>query len=204
VIVDDRDQSQEGGAFSWLRHGNARLLEWDAESLVAIGEHDGYLRLPDPVTHRRAVVRVGEQALLVVDRLEGREAHSAAQNWPLHPSGTVREHSPGRFDASFGGATRFLLALDATRSANVTHDRAGFWSRRLGVWEQAPRCRQVVSWTGVVYLAAVIAIGHADEVPPAVQLEETGGRLVAHTSVGGYERASTLRLAGAPAVDLAG
>ena len=72
VTVDDRDQSQQGGAFLWLRHGNARLLEWDAANLVAIGEHDGYLRLPDPVTHRRAVARIGERALLVVDRLEGR------------------------------------------------------------------------------------------------------------------------------------
>ena len=204
VTVDDRDQSQEGGAFSWLRHGDARLLEWDAESLVAIGEHDGYLRLPDPVTHRRAVVRVGEQALLVVDRLEGREAHSAAQNWPLHPSCTVHERSPGLFDASFGGAMHLLLAFDATRAATVTHDRAGFWSRRLGVWEPAPRCRQVVSWTGVVYLAALIVVGHADEVPPVVRLEESGGRLVAHTSVDGYERALALRLTGAPAVDLVG
>ena len=199
VTVDDRDQSQQGGAFIWLRQGNARLLEWDAGRLVAIAEHDGYRRLADPVTHRRAVARIGERALLVVDRLEGCDAHTAAQNWPLHPNATVAERSPGLLDASFGGDRHLLLGFAATRESTVTHDRAGLWSGRLGQWEPAPRCRQHVSWEGVVHLAALIVVGGFEEEPPAVRLEESGGQVVAHTTVDGYERALALRLTGAGA-----
>ncbi len=204
VTVDDRDQSQQGGAFIWLQQGNARLLEWDAGRLVAIAELDGYLRLPDPVTHRRAVARIGERALLVVDRLEGRETHSATQTWPLHPRCTVSERSAGLLDASFGGDRHLLLGFAATRESTVTHDRAGFWSRRLGQWEPAPRCTQVVTWDGVVHLAALIVVGDSEEVPPVVQLEESGGQVVAHTAVDGYERALALTLTGSPSVDPVG
>ena len=203
VTVDDRDQSQQGGAFIWLRQGNARLLEWDAERLVAIAEHDGYLRLADPVTHRRAVARIGERALLVVDRLEGRDVHTAAQNWPLHPNATVAERSPGLLEASFGGDRHLLLGFAATREATVIHDRDGLWSGRLGQWEPAPRCRQLVSWEGVVHLAALIVVSGFEETPPAVRLEESGRRVVAYTTVDGYERALALTLTGAGAPGVA-
>lgn len=202
VTVDDRDQSQQGGAFLWLRHGNARLLEWDDANLVATGEHDGYLRLPDPVTHRRAVARIGERALLVVDRLEGRSTHTAAQNWPLHPSCEVRERPDGVVEASFDDDRFLRIAFGATCEATATVDRAGSWSRRLEEWETAPRCRQTASFEGVVHLAAVIAMQRSEELAPALWLDEVDGRVVAHTTVDGHERAVTLALTGVPVVDL--
>jgi len=58
VRVDGVDQSVSGGNFLWVRHANARCtaleLNTDAERIVA--EHDGYLRLDDPVLHRREIV----------------------------------------------------------------------------------------------------------------------------------------------------
>jgi hypothetical protein len=56
--VDGVDQSQSGGNFMWIRKASARCSRWrpSAESDLFEGWHDGYLRLPDPVLHRRRVL----------------------------------------------------------------------------------------------------------------------------------------------------
>ncbi len=55
--VDGRNQSEMAGRFLWSSKANARLLRFeDSSGKVTIeAEHDGYKRLPEPVTHRRTV-----------------------------------------------------------------------------------------------------------------------------------------------------
>ncbi len=55
--VDGRNQSEIAGRFLWSSKANARLLRFDDSSgqVKIEAEHDGYERLPQPVTHRRAV-----------------------------------------------------------------------------------------------------------------------------------------------------
>jgi hypothetical protein len=55
--VDGMDQSQSGGNFMWLRKAEARCTLWwpSDERDVFEGWHDGYMQLPDPVTHRRRI-----------------------------------------------------------------------------------------------------------------------------------------------------
>ncbi len=57
VRVDGQDQSRSGGNFMWLRKAHADCSYWrsTAESDIFEGWHDGYARLPDPVTHRRHI-----------------------------------------------------------------------------------------------------------------------------------------------------
>ena len=87
VSVDDLDQSEQGGAFLWLQHGNARLLRVGRRTPSSPSRSTTAISgFADPVSHRRAVARIGERALLVVDRLEGAADHTAVQTWPLHPA----------------------------------------------------------------------------------------------------------------------
>ncbi len=202
VTVDDRDQSEQGGAFLWLRHGNARLLLWDPDRLVAVGEHDGYHQLPDPVEHRRALVRIGERAILVVDRLEGRLSHSAVQNWPLHPACTVRELATGVVEAMCGDDRAVRIALASTHPATTSIDQDGSWSRSLESWQEAPRCRLTASFTGVVHLAAVVGVGAPGDAVPVLRLEDCAGHVIAHVAAEGHERTVRMALAGEPEVDL--
>lgn len=83
VIVDEVDQSVSGGPFLWSEHAHARLLTVDLDSGVVVVEHDGYLRLPDPVQHRRGVLILEDGVTLVVDRLRSRGPHRFSQRWPL-------------------------------------------------------------------------------------------------------------------------
>lgn len=60
VVVDGADQSVPGGTFRWTQRAGARLE--DGLSLAGLayveGEHDGYRRLPRPVTHRRRLLLI--------------------------------------------------------------------------------------------------------------------------------------------------
>jgi hypothetical protein len=55
LCVDGLDQSEPGGNFLWLRKAQAECLAWRSETHTDLLEaaHDGYLRLADPVLHRR-------------------------------------------------------------------------------------------------------------------------------------------------------
>ncbi len=57
ACMDGRNQSEMAGRFLWSSKANARLLRFeDSSGQVTIeAEHDGYLHLPDPVSHRRTV-----------------------------------------------------------------------------------------------------------------------------------------------------
>lgn len=61
ITVDGQDQSVQGGTFMWQQHATARCLsiELSDEQDHFVGEHDGYERLGDPVTHRREIRRTG-------------------------------------------------------------------------------------------------------------------------------------------------
>ncbi len=78
VRVDGLDQSEIGGNFMWLRKARAGCSLWlsSAHKDTFEGWHDGYMRLPDPVKHRR-LIELDKRARRVVieDTLEMAEEH---------------------------------------------------------------------------------------------------------------------------------
>lgn len=73
VVVDGLDQSESGGDFMWLRKaraGGAAARISDAVEILE-GWHEGYLRLADPVLHRRRLIlEKSERRLVIEDRLQ--------------------------------------------------------------------------------------------------------------------------------------
>jgi uncharacterized heparinase superfamily protein len=136
VSVDERDSSESGGPFLWTRHARTRVLALDLERGFVVAEHDGYARLDDPVTHRRAVIALADGSLLVVDRLEAKGVHRYSQRWPLHPSLELEACSPERIVARRDGAG-VLVGVSLREEASVTATRGqvepplGWWSERL-------------------------------------------------------------------------
>jgi len=78
VRVDGLDQSVPGGKFMWLRHARAGCSLWlsSPEKDSFEGWHDGYLRLEDPVKHRRLIeLDKRERRVLIEDTLEMEDEH---------------------------------------------------------------------------------------------------------------------------------
>ena len=86
VTVDGRDQMERAGRFMWLpwATGRVRCRGHSAAGHLAYweGEHDGYARLNVPALHRRAILRIGEQ-WLVLDRVTSVAEHDYRLHWLL-------------------------------------------------------------------------------------------------------------------------
>lgn len=77
VEVDGCDQSEMLGKFLWGKRAKARCVAWEPDKRRVCGEHDGYTRLPQPVTHRRTVELPAADKLRVRDHLFGEGRHTA-------------------------------------------------------------------------------------------------------------------------------
>jgi hypothetical protein len=78
VRADRLDQSEPGGNFMWLKHARAGCSLWlsSAERDSFEGWHTGYMRLPDPVKHRRLIDLDKTTGRIVVeDTLEMADEH---------------------------------------------------------------------------------------------------------------------------------
>ena len=78
VRVDGRDQSEQGGNFMWLEKARAGCGLWlsSAEKDSFEGWHDGYMRLDDPVKHRRLLeLDKAARCVVIEDSLDLAEAH---------------------------------------------------------------------------------------------------------------------------------
>jgi hypothetical protein len=78
VRVDGLDQSVSGGNFMWLRKAAAGCSLWlsSAQKDSFEGWHDGYMRLEDPVKHRRLIeLDKLTRRVIVEDTLEMEEDH---------------------------------------------------------------------------------------------------------------------------------
>jgi Heparinase II/III-like protein/Heparinase II/III N-terminus len=93
--VDGQDQCDLWGPFraAHMPRVTRLRLEEQRDAIVVAAEHDGYRRLPDPVTHRRTFVWIPATGLIVLDRLLAREPHDVHSRLHLAPGIT---HGDGR------------------------------------------------------------------------------------------------------------
>jgi hypothetical protein len=92
VCVDSLDQSVNGGNFMWMKHANVKCELWenDEHQDRLIGSHDGYLRLDDPVQHRREIVfDKTDNTIRVLDELECQKSHRVEIHWHCHEDAEV-------------------------------------------------------------------------------------------------------------------
>lgn len=111
VVVDGEDQSVQSGNFMWSRHAQARCVEFRMVDGVQrfAGEHDGYARLSDPVTHRRAIaLHESSREIEIVDVLRCASRHTVERMWHL----SERVASAMRDSACVVEAGRFEVIIE--------------------------------------------------------------------------------------------
>jgi len=87
VTVDGLDQMERAGKFLWLPWLNGEMQTWQSSANGQLaywqGGHDGYGRLPSPVTHQRGIIRIDNDSWLILDRLQSQAEHAYRLHWLL-------------------------------------------------------------------------------------------------------------------------
>ena len=91
VAVDGLDQSIPADRMSWRKKAAARCHRWLTTPWFDLvdGEHDGYHRLADPVSHRRITVFIRPDVWLICDRLGGKAGHKLEVLLHLRPDCSI-------------------------------------------------------------------------------------------------------------------
>ncbi len=171
LTLDDRSQSIPAGPFHWRHTANSRVHRWRTSARLDYfdGSQDGYR----PVEHRRRVLVVHHDLLIVADFVDATGAHAARVHWHIHPDWTVDVH--GRKAILTRRAARSDTARNTPGSADHPLDRItlvagtgvvevfhgdpvsglGWYSPAYGRMLAAPSIRVTHAATGPFWMASV-------------------------------------------------
>ena len=170
--VDGLDQAEPAASFNWRTRPETRIERWLTSPFADVftASHDGYSRLPDPVTHRRWVFSWKTGLLFVRDVAVGREVHDLAIDWRLGPEFMpARERPRARtFAAPDGAAVTFAWPDDPAWTCEVAD---GEWSPAYGAGAAA--C--VLSYRARAPLPAEFAVALSPGAPETAVLERLPG-----------------------------
>jgi hypothetical protein len=143
--VDGQDQSQPGGSFLWLSKARAACSKWASTRGLDVfeGWQDGYMRLADPVLHRRRIVLdKARRRIVVEDVLETTGMHFVELFFHFGDQCEVTRAAHGIVAAVQGA--RLLMRLPEVRGAQVQIARGqqspplGWISRRFDELQPCP------------------------------------------------------------------
>jgi hypothetical protein len=123
--LDRRPQSLPAGPFHWSHVANGRPHRWQPNEAFDYfdGSHDGYL----PLEHRRRVLAVHGDVIVVADLVAGSGTHAAAIHWHVDPRWSVemRPHGAAFSHDEHGGDYVGLSAPDGEIDRFSGDDRTG-------------------------------------------------------------------------------
>jgi hypothetical protein len=190
VTVDGADQSLPWGTFSWgpVARVTAQEPLTRAWCQYAGGAHQGYVRLPGGVRHRRHVVAVGADYWLIVDVLEGAGRHRCAWTYHFAPGLEVtagESESVVRAHAGEGDVqTTLAVVTSAPSSARCISGQLapiqGWVSGRYGERRPAPVLE--VAAEAELPLVAVTVLSPCAEAPAIDVALRDGGLSLGITS----------------------
>lgn len=126
VAVDGQDQSIFGDRMSWKSMATARCHRWLSTRWFDLvdGEHDGYHRFSNPVTHRRVLVFLRPDTWLIWDQLDGSGRHSLEFFLHLRPDCSVKvgEKGAGFILQSPEGARLHVWMLEGSHHKTTLPD----------------------------------------------------------------------------------
>ena len=98
LVVDGRSQSIATGPFSWKTMAGSTVRRWKTHTAFDYfeGTHDGYC----PIEHRRHVLTLPGDLMIVADLVAGEGTHTASVHWHIDPRWRVAvRESTVRFTA---------------------------------------------------------------------------------------------------------
>ena len=177
VSVDEMSSSISDGPFSWKHRANARVTSWIADRRFdyVIGEHDGYLRLPQPVKHERRILFLKNNYWLIHDLLKSSGPHHYDVWFHLADSITPQVSDDGK---------SLILALPSENQAQITvcsskgewSSRQGWLSKCYGRKEEAPVYAYSAFDSNIEFFTFVMPCLENDRSLRVNRLEANGGQ----------------------------
>ena len=163
VTVDGRPSSVTNGPFHWSQVANSRVLQWQTSAAFDYfdGEHDGYR----PITHRRRILALHGDLLIVADTVDGSGTHETAIHWHIDPAWSVQVQGRrttirrSAHDISLVIPEGTIEAFNADR-----HSGLGWHSPAYGRVEPATTLRVVRRGSLPVSIVTVIGLNPRNEV----------------------------------------
>jgi hypothetical protein len=121
IVVDGLNQSQIGGPFLWTQKACSFIKEWVSNEHYdkVSGWHNGYHRLQDPVTHRRAIELDKKQEVITFnDYLEMQASHKIEQYFHLSPACDVKNIDSNIWEITNAGK-KIKLVVDNKLNCRV-------------------------------------------------------------------------------------
>ncbi len=145
VVIDNVDQSTMLGPFLWGSRAQARCVAWRSQGQGGrvIGEHDGYTRLIDPVTHRRTLNLDGQAGEFIIqDDLMTEGQHEAAVYFHVAEHCVVSGSRPNCYEIRVEGVAGGVVTLEfdarlSTEQLTASEAPIGGWVSR-GYHKKAP------------------------------------------------------------------
>ena len=184
LLVDGQPSSVPAGPFSWYSTANSTAKSWLSERRFDFveGQHDGYKRLADPVTHSRSILFLKNDYWILRDQISSTGTHQLELRFHFAP-GSNPELSPLTQHRS---APRMLTTEDQhTGNLNVATFADGDWRREEGWISHCYRERRPVPvWAfsavsqGISELVTLLMPNAGSAAQPASmrEVEAIGGR----------------------------
>jgi hypothetical protein len=189
MLVDGVDQAVADEPFSWTHIPTTRVENWIAGNSFTyfVGSHNGYLRLGDPVLHRRHVLKIAGGPWLVRDLALGQADHELDVRWHFTPGFKVETVSARQVaifrEDSLPGAAMLSMIVPQEASWLAMEKGVTTLSPAYGALQSAP----LVRGHGRVLLPAEIATAL---LPGGVAMQQLGDVTLtstAHATVQLYE-----------------
>ena len=149
VRVDGIEQAVPEGPFAWSSLPLVRAERWVVGETCTLfsGSHTGYVRLPDPVLHRRFIFHLPGHFWLVRDLAEGGDTHDLEISWHFAPDLRVTSVNngfivaPRRSHPGTPGDNMALAVLPARDSGWRSALKSDYASPAYGSKQPAPMLR---------------------------------------------------------------
>jgi len=91
VTVDGLDQAVQETGFIWSRPYKAKLLKREEINggFFLQADHDGYMRMKNPVRHFRSVIYFDKSNFIIKDTFSGEGVHAFELNYHTHPDSEI-------------------------------------------------------------------------------------------------------------------
>lgn len=165
VTIDGVDQAVQETGFIWSHPYKTNLLraERTKAGWVIEAEHSGYTRLRNPVWHRRSIVGIDGEIILIRDTFTGKGIHTYELNYHVHPDASVKR-SDGWWVLERGGTISFITLLEGADFSLVkgqTDPILGWYSPSYGIKQETSvlTCARVGGATQVSFITAISTKG---------------------------------------------